>query len=76
MFGRSARALNEDFQTEYGESIFSFVLNHRLNTAHQAIKTTDVPMKQISMKLGYAHVNHFSAAFKKKFGYSPGSLRR
>lgn len=75
MFGRSARALNEDFQAEYGESIFSFVLNHRLNVAHEAIKSTDVPLKQISVRLGYAHVNHFSAAFKKKFGYSPSKLR-
>jgi AraC-like DNA-binding protein len=76
LFGRSARALNEDFQAEYGESIFSFVLNHRLNTAHEAIKNTSVPLKQISTRLGYAHVNHFSAAFKRKFGYSPGKLRR
>jgi AraC-like DNA-binding protein len=76
IFGRSGRALNEDFQAEYGESIFSFVLNHRLNTAHVAIKNTLVPLKQISMRLGYAHVNHFSAAFKKKFGYSPGKLRK
>ena len=76
MFGRSARALNEDFQAEYGESIFSFVLNHRLNTAHEAIKNTSVPLKQISTRLGYAHVNHFSAAFKRKFGYSPNKLRQ
>ena len=76
LFGRSARALNEDFQAEYGESIFSFVLNHRLNTAHEAIKNTSIPLKQISTRLGYAHVNHFSAAFKRKFGYSPGKLRK
>lgn len=75
-FGRSARALNEDFQAEYGESIFNFVLNHRLNSAHEAIKTTSIPLKQVSMRLGYAHVNHFSAAFKRKFGYSPGKLRK
>lgn len=76
IFGRSARTLNENFQAEYGESIYSFVLNHRLNAAHEAIKNTAVPLKQISLRLGYAHVNHFSAAFKKKFGYSPGKLRR
>lgn len=75
-FGKSARVLNDTFQMEYGESIFSFVLNHRLKAAHETIKRTSVPLKQISTKLGYAHVNHFSAAFKKKFGYSPGALRR
>lgn len=75
-FGRSARALNEDFQAEYGESIFSFIVNHRLNSAYAAVKNTSIPLKQLAEKLGYAHVNHFSAAFKKKFGHPPGSLRK
>lgn len=75
-FGRSTRLLNEEFHAEYGESIFSFILNHRLNSAHEALKNSDIPLKQLAQKLGYAHVNHFSAAFKKKFGYPPGSLRR
>ena len=75
-FGRSARLLNEEFQKEYGESIFNFVLNHRLNAAHKAIAKSDTSLKQIAERLGYAHVNHFSAAFKKKFGYAPGSLRK
>lgn len=75
-FGKSARALNEEFEQEYGESIFSFVVNHRLESAHEAIKSSPIPLKQIAIKLGYSHVNHFSAAFKKKFGYAPGSLRK
>lgn len=75
-FGRSARLLNEEFQHDYGDSIFSFILNHRLNAAHEAISNTSIPLKQLAEKLGYAHVNHFSAAFKKKFGYAPGSLRK
>ncbi len=75
-FGRSARILNEEFQHEYGDSIFNFVLNYRLNVAHKAIVNSDVSLKQMAERLGYAHVNHFSAAFKRKFGYAPGSLRR
>jgi len=75
-FGKSARILNYSFQAEYGESIFVFFMNHRLSSAHEAIKNSNIPLKQISMKLGYAHVNHFSAAFKKRFGYSPSTLRR
>jgi AraC-like DNA-binding protein len=75
-FGRSARALNEEFTIEYGESIFSFIVTHRLNSAYAAIRNTSIPLKQISEKLGYAHVNHFSAAFKKKFGHPPSKLRK
>ena len=75
-FGRSARLLNEEFKQEYGDSIFNFVLNHRLNAAYKAIAKSKTPLKHIAERLGYAHVNHFSAAFKKKFGYAPGSLRK
>ena len=75
-FGKSARVLNEEFENEYGESIFNFVLNHRLKAAHTAIANSDIALKQLAERLGYAHVNHFSAAFKRKFGYSPGSLRK
>lgn len=74
-FGRSTRALNEEFYAEYGESIFSFIVNHRLNSAYEAIKNSNVPLKQLAERLGYAHVNHFSAAFKKKFGHPPSKLR-
>jgi len=75
-FGCSARALNEEFQTEYGESMFSFIINHRLHSAHEAIKHSNIPLKQLAEKLGYAHVNHFSAAFKNKFGFPPSHLRK
>lgn len=75
-FNRSARLLNDEFRASYGVSITTFILNYRLNEAHEAIKVSSIPLKQISMKLGYSHVNHFNNAFKKKFGYSPGSLRR
>jgi AraC-like DNA-binding protein len=75
-FGRSARALNQDFKNEYGASIHGFINDQRLLQAHRAITHTGVPLKVIAANLGYSHVNHFNAAFKKKFGYPPGRLRK
>lgn len=75
-FGGSARLINDEFAAEYGESIYTFITNQRLLAAHELIRTTDVALKGISYRLGYAHVNHFITAFRKKFGYPPGSLRR
>lgn len=75
-FACSARRLNDEFAAEYGKSIYVFISHHRLDEAHAAILQSDVPMKRIAERLGYAHFNHFSAAFKKKFGYPPGSLRK
>ncbi|NTW85245.1 MAG: AraC family transcriptional regulator, partial [Holophagaceae bacterium] len=33
-------------------------------------------MKALAANLGYSHVNNFIYAFKKKFGYPPGSVRK
>jgi AraC-like DNA-binding protein len=75
-FGISARRLNADFTAKYGQSIYGFVMEHRLAQAHDILLAEPLPMKTLATRLGYSHVNHFSAAFKKRFGYPPGSLRR
>jgi AraC-like DNA-binding protein len=75
-FGLSAKQLNVEFKAEFGQSIFEFVTANRLEQARGALLESSVPMKVISERLGYSHVNHFITAFKRKFGYSPGSLRK
>lgn len=75
-FNLSARYLNQVFIGEFNESIASFSSNHRLAQAKHILENTKVPMKIISSNLGYSHVNHFISAFKRKFGVTPGSLRK
>lgn len=75
-FGRSAQLLNDDFAAEYGESIYCFMQERRLQQAHEAILKTDIALKQLSERMGYTHVSNFSAAFKRRFGYAPGHLRK
>lgn len=75
-FGISARWLNAAFASEYGLPIHRFIAEQRLSEAQRAILESDIPLKQLAARLGYTHTNHFNAAFKRKFGYPPGSLRR
>lgn len=75
-FDLSARRLNAAFVLEYGLPIHRFITEQRLVEAHQAILTSHIPLKQLAARLGYTHVNHFNSAFRRKFGYPPGSLRR
>jgi AraC-like DNA-binding protein len=75
-FDMPARRLNDAFTHEYGESIYAFVSNVRLTEAHTALVEGDLPIKVLSRRLGYSHVNHFTRAFTRRFGYPPGSLRR
>ena len=75
-YGLSARTLNEGFRRQFGTTIYNFILDHRLSEARVALEKTDVPMKVLADRLGYSHVNHFINAFKRRYGVSPGSLRR
>ena len=75
-FNVSAQTLNSDFKNTYGQTIFAFIIDHRLVEAHAAIQQSDLPLKAVAQRLGYTHTNHFLTAFRKKFGYSPGSLRK
>lgn len=75
-FGESPQCLNKNFVREYGQTIYATVINHRLTQAHRALVSSGVPIKTIASRVGYSHVNHFTHAFKSKFGYTPGSLRR
>jgi AraC-like DNA-binding protein len=74
-FGASPNKLNAEFALEYGESIFSFLRNYRLEQAHLALEKGGQPLKVIAHRIGYSHVNHFITAFKQKFNRTPGSLR-
>ncbi|WP_295455743.1 helix-turn-helix domain-containing protein [uncultured Thiodictyon sp.] len=74
--GLSARRLNDAFAREYGLPIHAFVTDRRLTAAYAAVRNTDLPLKQLASRLGYNHVNHFNTAFRKKFGFPPGQLRR
>lgn len=75
-FGLSARRLNEEFTAEFGKSVYNFINEHRLEQAHAVILAGGTPMKVPAERLGYSHVNHFISAFRRKFGYAPGKLRK
>ncbi|WP_295436479.1 response regulator [uncultured Thiodictyon sp.] len=75
-FGLSLRRCNDVFTQEYGSSIAAYVSGYRLERAREAVLTTNVPLKVIAERLGYTHVNHFNAAFSRRFGYPPGALRK
>ncbi len=75
-YGMSAQSLNDAFAHQYGQTIYAFLMSNRLDQALEELKTSDIPMKALAAKLGYSHVNHFITAFKRRFGYPPGTLRR
>lgn len=72
----TADTLNNDFKKEFGKTIYNFIMERRLLEARSVVENSSTPLKVISENLGYSHTNHFLSAFKRKFGYSPSSLRK
>jgi DNA-binding response OmpR family regulator len=70
------RVLNKEFEKEYGQTISAYMTEFRLNQARKAIVETDMPIKLIASRCGYAHAAAFTVAFQARFGCPPGALRK
>ena len=53
-----------------------YVMQRRLELAHQALQQTKASMMDISEQYGFSSSSHFSNRFKKQFGYSPSQMRK
>ena len=74
MTGTNQFKLKKGFKQLFENSVVAFVNEHRLNEAKRLIYEGEKNMSTIAYELGYAHPQHFQRAFKKKFGFTPGSL--
>lgn len=63
--------LKRGFRELFNHSVFGYLADVRLQMARTALKQNQKSISQIAFELGYASLQHFSAAFKKKFGVSP-----
>ncbi|SJZ85341.1 AraC-type DNA-binding protein [Chitinophaga eiseniae] len=66
--------LKKGFRLLFGQSVFAFVHNERLEVARQRILQGEQNISEIAYGLGYTHPQHFHRAFKKKFGITPMGL--
>lgn len=53
-----------------------YILNRRLQKARLLLKAGDEPVMNIAYSCGFADIYSFSKAFRKKFGGSPGVVRK
>jgi AraC-like DNA-binding protein len=63
--------LKEGFKQIYGDSVFSFLLDYKLEVARQLLATGVHNVNEVALKVGYSTASHFISAFKKKFGTTP-----
>jgi len=63
--------LKRGFKEMFNQTIFGYLADVRLDMAQRALREKQKTVTQIAFELGYASLQHFSAAFKKKFGIPP-----
>ncbi|MCK0132195.1 AraC family transcriptional regulator [Flavobacteriaceae bacterium F08102] len=69
--GLSLAKLKEGFKHIYGDSVFNFLLDYKLEYARKLLLEENQNVSEISLQVGYSTASHFIAAFKKKFGTTP-----
>jgi AraC-like DNA-binding protein len=72
---RSLSSFKRDFQAIYKASPGLWILNKKLDYAHQLLLTTNKPVNDISFESGFESSTHFSRVFKNRFGKSPLQYR-
>ncbi|QDK82237.1 helix-turn-helix transcriptional regulator [Spirosoma sp. KCTC 42546] len=68
--------LKKGFREVIGNTVFGYLNDLRMQYAHQLLRDTDGTIGEVATKLGYSETHHFSAAFKRKFGYLPSQIAR
>lgn len=64
------------FKQKTGKSPYQYVVERRINEAKRLLRHTAMPISEISLSVGYSDQAHFSTAFKKINGITPGSYRK
>ncbi|WP_353721222.1 AraC family transcriptional regulator [Dyadobacter sp. 676] len=76
--GLNRTKLQEGFKELFGTTVFGYITDTRLEEARRHLLNTDsrLSIGEIAALSGYKNPQHFTAAFKKKFGYLPRDARR
>ncbi len=69
--GLSLKKLKEGFKHIYGDSVYSFLFDHKMDYARKMLETGRHNVNEVGLKVGYSTSSHFIAAFKKKYGTTP-----
>lgn len=72
----SRSLLERKFRKMLGHSPYEAILNVRLRHACDLLATADVPIARVGELCGFSSAEHFSAAFKSRFGVCPRQYRR
>jgi AraC-like DNA-binding protein len=73
--GLNEAKLMHDFKQLFGQTIFDFTQNLRMDQAKRLLETTERSITEIAFDVGYEYSSNFTTAFKRRFGITPSVAR-
>jgi AraC-like DNA-binding protein len=74
--GLNEYKLKHGFKQLFGTTVHAYLTDKRLELARSLLLDTERTAAEIAFSLGYASPQHFSHAFKQRFGVTPKSMRK
>jgi YesN/AraC family two-component response regulator len=72
----SESSFSRNFKLATGKSPYQYVVERRIEEAKRLLRNTDQSIAEIGLSVGYSNQAHFSTAFRKMLGVTPGAYRK
>ena len=69
--GLNEKALKQGFRACFGQPIFSYLRDYRMEQAQQLLMTGELKVGEVMQRVGFRDRRYFAEAFRKKFGANP-----
>jgi YesN/AraC family two-component response regulator len=74
-FRVSVYTMSRLLKKQFDIGFVDYINGKRLELAKQLLKTTEIPVREIAIEVGFSDANYFSRIFKKYTGVSPSKYR-
>lgn len=74
--GTSVYHLCRVFRQQTGAPIHRYLKRLRLRQGLVLLETAETPLAELALDTGFAHQSHFTEAFRREYGTTPGKVRR
>lgn len=72
--GTNEHYLKTQFKQLFGTTVFGYLQNYKMEKSRELLAEGE-KINDVAMALGYKHATHFTAAFKKHFGFLPHKIK-
>ena len=69
--GVSDRTLRRGFKELFGTTVVGYLTQQRMHHAQQLLREGTWTVAEVARTVGYGHLGHFAARFKRQFGITP-----